>query len=185
MGQKTHRRQCQHAPHRNTDPGQIRTHPQHLLVKQRSRRSVGAAVFARQIRPPPGEVGEHPHRHVVDVEEPGLRRQCPAPSRVHRITRIDITGVIGVAQAVHQPIRSAGQVGRSDLPCHHPYCQHTESGGHPGPDQAVSAGTQADHRCLVETAGAFGEQSEVVAIARVGDPDSALRSGGHRSQRCR
>jgi 6-phosphogluconate dehydrogenase len=38
-------------------PGRTRTDPQHLLVEQRSRGSVGAAVFTRQIRPTPGEVG--------------------------------------------------------------------------------------------------------------------------------
>jgi hypothetical protein len=119
------------------------------------------------------------------VEEPGLRRKRTAPSRVHRITRIDIAGVIGVTQAGRQPVCGAGQIRRPDLPGHHPYCQHTESSSHPGPDQAVGAGSQADHGGLVEAAGAFGEQPKIVAIAGIDDPDATLRSGVHRSQRCR
>lgn len=69
LRKETHCGQGEYAAHRHPNGDFARAHPDHLLIEQRSRRTVNAAVLLRQLRPALGEIQQYPGRNVVDVGE--------------------------------------------------------------------------------------------------------------------
>ena len=157
----------------------------HLLIEQRDGWTVRAAVFLGQRHAALRQVQHDPRRHVVEVDEARLRRQRPAPRRIHRKPGIDVARAVHRRQPARERVGTRAQIRRPHPPADDPAGQHVETGGHPGHDQSARPLPQPDDGGVVEPHRPFGECREILAVGGVVEPDARARDAGHRDQRCR
>jgi len=134
----------------NADLGAAGTDGDDLLLQQRRRRAVRAAVLLGQRDPALREVENHPGGHVVEVDEPAVRWQRAAPRRVHREPGIHVTRTVPW-RATRGPAHRPRRRGRPAHPTADDAAgQYVESGGEPGDHLPARAFAQSDHAGVVE-----------------------------------
>jgi hypothetical protein len=177
LRQESHCGQGEYAPHGNADFGIAGTDGDDLLVQQRRRRAVRAAVLLGQRHPALREVENRTGGHVVEVDEPVVRWQCTSPRRVHREAGIDVTRTVHVGQRTGQRIGPGGEVGRAHSAADDTAGEHVESGCEPGDHQPARSFPQPDHAGVVETQRGVDEGAEVFSVYGVLEPQAAVALG--------
>ena len=113
LRQETHCGQSEYAPHRDADAVIAGADPDHLLVQQRHRRALRAAVLFGQLRPALRQVQHQPGRHVVEVDEPESGGSAPRHAESIGKPGIDVTRAVELSTAASPRANSSAPTDKS------------------------------------------------------------------------